>query len=804
MSHRPLLRPFRSPSSALIPALIPALGALALTACSGGGGGSSGGGGPGLDQGSYTVDAFSYVDSHPPAFHPLGNEGLVTDPLDETAIFYGVGSNANGRILDDKLAGSGVLANTATLFAAGEVVLATAAGNVDMDMASELVVVTRLGTSHKVQILERNAGGTYVNAASFAIPAESQTAGIGLGDVDGDHRDEIVIVRGTVARVYDDGENGFAPLKALSLSVAANFGPGNVCLTDFDSDGRDEIAIVMPQGDWGAARIYDDAQTNYTLIAGPTILGKRARWLAGDLHGDGQEELVGVSCDTNFAGLTIRAFEYRWSPTTPHFMSVASYSDSADGLIELFGQPPNEEHWDVALLDTDGDGDDELITVLPTRLFNPFGGGSGPAGYEMKRVVRSGGGWTASTPTDLGNWALATTFPRLTVGDWNTDGAQDALLALSGTTTNLRRITWKPSLSITNLAALTGASSTPPILASGDFDADGTLLRRTGNDSYDVGDPIPLVLLTAAPTKAGIAQNYGATSTGYSVASSSSQSIGVTNTTTYSVTQELSTSLGSFFGVSASGTIESSFEKSSISKETTTYVQGFSGGYDQDVIVFQGTLYHSYGYRIEHSPNPELEGLEITFDVPVSSKTYKWTTDKYNSTFGAPFALGSNLLSHTIGDPTSYLTPAQATGLVQTYVGWKTPTATTVGATNNGSNSAAIELENESTTSTQRTITLSGEGSFSAGFSTTKISAGFGSSRMYEVSYSDTTTYEGVVGDIAPAAWNAMHYEFGMLVYHYGVLSNSSNEPLPSNQQPTNVRPMQVVTFWTDAFGAGL
>jgi hypothetical protein len=780
-------------------------GSLALLAACSGGGGGGGGADPGLDEGSYAPDAFGYADPNPPGFHPLGLDSLIVSPLAEPAIFLNPRNTSAGRVLDDRLAGNAPVADVASWFGAGVITHAAAVGNVDLEGGSELVVGTRSGSGPLVvRIVARGTGGTYGQVESFSVAFEGFPF-LALGDVDGDGIDEIVLsTGGGRLRVYDDRAAGWALLLDRNVLSTTLTGPVPIAAADVDGDGRDELALMENALQSSHGALLDDSASGFAPLRfqGPTggasFGSGTARWVAGDFDGDGRAELASLVSRFDLVRLDITLQRWSWQGGSGLAPAGTSFTLESD-FAALFAADP-EHDWDAAVLDATGDGNDEVVVAVPVTD-DPFGQNRG---YRARLVDRNASGsWVAAPEISFGDGWNEGGGVRVCTGDFDSDGAEDALVGiLAHGALALRQIVWSPSQVVRTLPSLSDAGAENPLLVAADFDADGMALRSTGVQRLDVGEPIPLVLLTAPPTKAGVAQNHGASSTTWRASSASAETIGVTTTTSYSVSVELSTPLGSIFGVSARGELEASFERSRTATERTTFVQGFTAGFDQDVIVFQGTLYHSYEYRIEQAKDPELIGTLLTFDVPVDSKTYKWSVDKFNAEFGPELALDAELLPHTVGNPASYRSRAALQALVAARVGWIDPGVNTVGATNNGSNSTGIELETASTTSQQRTLTVTGEFGYSAGISSTRFSAGLASSTLYEVEISDVNAYEGVVGDIAGEDWDRWHFDFGLAVYHHGVLANSNNQPLPPASQPKDVRPMQVVTYWVSPLGS--
>jgi hypothetical protein len=282
-----------------------------------------------------------------------------------------------------------------------------------------------------------------------------------------------------------------------------------------------------------------------------------------------------------------------------------------------------------------------------------------------------------------------------------------------------------------------------PVLAAGDFDSDGFHVRHL----LVVAGPIPLVLLTAAPTKSGIDQNRDNSSTSYFTSTSSSESVGVTNATSVSVSIGYEVEdLSRLFSASVKGTVERAFEENAIDTTRTTLVQGFGGAYDSDVIIFQATLCRSYEYEIVYAPDPALIGAYFTIDRPVDTDIYKWTVLFFNAGVTAESVLPTQLFPHTIGDPASYRDRLEHAAYMDPLFSW----STSVLPSGQGSSvsTIAIGFETDNTSDQQRTLSAGVESESKAGGATVGGSFSISESDMYSISVSEATVYGGVVGDI--------------------------------------------------------
>ena len=814
------------------------------SACSGGGPSGADAGDKSLDEidnsGSFSEDDFDYEDTSPPGSHPMGLETAVLTRFEELAIltqpFVAEGAQ-RVTLFDDIGAGAGVLGFVPDIAGSG-VYVTTAAGLVDDDGADELVVVRR-GDSGSLDVLtiEPDQAGDYGVPHSFNIPSAGFTYGdtqLVLADVDGDFRDEYLFatrdqtVDETASagwvRVYDDNVQGNGLLYDLPLTGAhapAGLDHLELAAGDLDGDGRDEIGVLALRR-VGSSRtvqiqVFEEEAGAFVnripwggIITGLDRNHSSIRLLCAELDGEGHEELVvGIyeARPSIPAGRgECRLIRYRVEEGNGSLTGSPSITmdRSVDG-VGASGTP--ERMWDITAVDTNADGIDEVAVLLPESSF-PFSGN----GAEVVTVEWTGDAWQEGFTFRPISSSSALTATRLHATDDDGDGQDEAYLVWIApldfsAERKVARLDWgeasNPVTDTWSSNLVNGQPGFRPVIASPEIDCEGLTVRFTGNRFTSLADPMRLALLTAPPTKSGIDQNYAATSTRYSVATGAGQTYGLTAGVTASVYSGFEVSdLTDTFGASARQTVSGSLVKSQQVTQTETTVQGFSGPASEDAIVFQGTLYRSYEYEVIEAEDPAVVGTFYSLDVPVRTRVYKWSVDYFNSAVAPEYRIGSDLLPHTVGDPTSYRTIQQAAALGDRYVSWRTGDAppATVGQSS-GSTDVAIRLASESTTSEERTLDVTWEAGFTVAGTQAGGSFGVTTSSIYSVSVSEESTYEGVIGDIAPVdQYEQWAYDFGLVVYHHGLLSDSNNQPTGSEADTV---PFQVLTYWTRPFGTG-
>ena len=770
------------------------------------------GGGPGatvidmgatpLNQGALDVGDFDYVDDRPVGFHPLGVGARFLTERNETAL---VVPGAANWLLEDVDNDRADVVGGNSLFTGN--VRSIASGNLDDDAGHEIVAVAILPSgAMSVSMADRTPTGAYEVTHLFDVAQESWPyidARIGLANFDRDSRDEITLVARNArfgsygnrawTRLFDD------PVAGTNLIHWTYRGHGHadmeVLAADVDADGANEYAVAMRGDSTSINRVevelYQDRvnDASMTRIMGWDYLAYDgpSKVVVGDFDGDGIDEFGSVTQDSN--GYNVKRWRYNGSELVQVGSTFERHAHNDGNRYDT---------WDVTAFDRNGNGIDQMAILDrygSDQMFVTFHG------------IAPNGSWIyeGSYLTLVVTGSFAAT---ITAADSDADGKDELffdVLADNGSKFVYSGYYKEHPAPFWDWPAVRPVVSEllPPVSAPGDFDADGLAVEYLGK-SLRLADPIPLVLLSAPPTKAGIDQNVDNSSTSYTVASGTSESVGVTNSASISVSvgYESEDPFGAF-GASAKATISAELARTSTTTERVTIVQGFSGSPLEDVIIFQGTLYRMYEYVVVGSSRPEDIGIEFSIDEPVGSNVYKWTVPYYNDNVTFANRIGSDVLPHTPGDPASYRDWFEMGPVADRYVSWATGDGDNdmaVGQTDGGTNQIAIELETEQTNEEQRTFEATVESEFKAGGATVGASASLSTTSLYSISVSQTTAFEGVVGDIGnPTDYDNWSYDFGMVVYQNGVLRNANNDPIGNE---SGKRPYLIVSYWTDLTGS--
>ena len=205
-------------------------------------------------------------------------------------------------------------------------------------------------------------------------------------------------------------------------------------------------------------------------------------------------------------------------------------------------------------------------------------------------------------------------------------------------------------------------------------------------------------------------------------------------------------------------------EQSTTTSKQETIVQGYRGSHDHDVIVFQGTLYETFEYRILSAPDPSAVGTLLTLDLPIDANTYKWTVDYYNAQVDDADRISADLRPHTPGDLASYPSRAELQALIADEQHWDMPGSRAVGQ-GTASDFQSVSFETAQATEEQRTITRSYGGGARFGVNVS-VDTTNSEGATHGVFYAEETSFEASVGDIAnPADYAQWQYDWGFSIH---------------------------------------
>ncbi|HKO50182.1 MAG TPA: hypothetical protein VJV79_20770 [Polyangiaceae bacterium] len=632
----------------------------------------------------------------------------------------------------------------------------------------------------KQELLVANFGGIDVCVASKAfvfsctprVTNPSQRHSLARGHLNDDPQklnDDVVAAWSDDAlayvSIYDGSTNSFAadattnanrdpiPLsvKFLDDTSVTSYAQAFVDLGDVDLDGRDEIVISGRKyigGDAGWAYdlfLMDDAQTTYRFFKGFRF----------DLGLGGGTEQFG---NNNSFHPALKVFNKSRSPYAKAIYAGIYILDNLQNLMKSSA--------------TSFESGYDLNNKLRAKTVGYYEDGGGSYNHGPNEVVvgdLDGNGYESVVGFwDVGLIGSQTAYPQK----------------------DLSRIVWDPNKSAwtewTTLATTTGGLA--PVsnqydltygvgLALANVDRDSPIVEYTGKHEVLFSEPRVLAVLAAAPYFEGENESNSSTSISFgdgqgvetesTIGLRSSTSIGYTAPNLFGTT-EFETKLT--FGFSTDWISSQSVTL----EQTQTWTAG-----NEDAVVFQVIPFDVYYYNVVSSPMAEDVGTAVTINVPRKLNTYKVPVALYNKSIVNGPTVGSGLLRHTVGDPSSYpdSNPCQSASDTQMFGStsylidpneWCYASADTLHVgVGTGSVGFSIARSEGSSEGTNTDLSVDFEVTVGAGGVSFGQSVGFHYGYTYTVDSSRSYSFSGQVGDLANAKRG---YDFG-LAAHRGVLS---------------------------------
>jgi hypothetical protein len=627
--------------------------------------------------------------------------------------------------------------------------------DVDGDGFEEIAVVyyDNAGGTLNLKVID-NVGGTYVEdnrvivtgVASAPSLSQYQPA-LAKGDFDGDDRDEIAVGFTNFVYVVEDTDSDYA----VTSRNYPNTSDLYLAAGDVDWDSRDELVVTCHFDTYAYCDVFDGGLSAPLLIE-QAALGhafannfnieyeQHVHVCVGDIDGDRYEEIVLYGeCRGYNPGWVVTAMKY--DPDTEGFewMDFYFFTQRSD-VVGVSSQPT------LAILDYNGDFLQEIFASRSVYSIDPSTSTTNFL-YHSK-VIR---GIFTDPPANV--WA----------GDVDGDFMDELVYYYNNA---LWVGGWDGSGSHVNQLTQAGACDAVSKLCLANVDDDSPIVEYTGQHELLFSYPTVIAALACPPYHSGVGQNIG--SCGTTFGKSTAAGVEKTESTGFTVGFSVGYESEDPFGISKSSfkvTVESAMDWiSSRSSEIEKYV-AYTSGPDEDKVIFTAIPFDVYYYTVVSSPDPSEVGNTLSINVPREMQTLSVSRTFYNERNDGNPDIDGRVFSHAIGKVASYPSDVERDTLLASGGLCCSTPPPTVGV-GSGYTTIGIRTSQGQGTGTYNDFSITVESEFGLGGVTFGMSAGFHYGFEYTVTNTQSTYYEGTVGDIPAVNYTTgMSYSFGLFTY---------------------------------------
>jgi hypothetical protein len=271
-----------------------------------------------------------------------------------------------------------------------EVPRSVAFGRIDPGPASEIVVIEQQSGRSKVLALDKSPMSDTKDRGrlvSFALPQGNERGrSLGVGDVDGDHRRDVVVTDPSSAQISLYLQSSSEGLSA-GQSFPSLVGARTARLADLDKDGKDEVYVLSEQEKQIGRSVLENGRLTFPSPL-PTTGDPVALDIA-DLDGDKTPEVVYITHKTVVAPSkpTVEVYEFRALARDRATKTFRPYKWGAVDALVVDGITSNPAALQTVDINHDGQldffafnsyGSPVLLLGSKDGPPRPFAGGLGP------------------------------------------------------------------------------------------------------------------------------------------------------------------------------------------------------------------------------------------------------------------------------------------------------------------------------------------------------------------------------------------------------------------------------------------
>ncbi len=597
------------------------------------------------------------------------------------------------------------------------------------------------------------------------------------GDLTGDGKDELgfcvgnrfIILDGRLTTVLYDG---WATGSGSADTDIATMHPSRVAAGDIKGDGAVEFITTYGSAKTnavGSYKIYGGSTPTQiatgTLAGGSCPLGLMyANVALGDIDADGRKEVV-FAGRQDLSANPCNVVAALWDATSSNLVFLSKgYSISVAG------------------------GDWAYNPIPPLVAFNPKLGTVSSKDEKSSDILLA---WDTVLAYEAGEFTLGykglTTIARpvyadVAVADINYDN-QDELISLSsvgGVGFEVYSLGTGNSFTRTTIPATVGSYMS---LCTADLSGQSLVLQYLGTSVKYTNPQLVAVLASPPYYKAyESAASLGncSTSFGKSTGGGSGSANSFTLSASFSVGVNDDCPLwGTAAEEEVKYTLGASFTYGYQSEREVIYSHVYSTMAGSDAVIYSCIPFDVYSYKVLSSPNAEAVGTTVTVDIPREPQIVSMERSLFNALPGNTLAIGSSILSHSIGDPYSYPNYKAIKDACANGGGIYDVTGTTSPSGDGLFNSSVVSVSSSNST------TVGGGLSVTASVQVTVLGCLFGAEAGFsdDFEYSVTTTESTEISGVVPGSGEATPFGFGIAGY---------NLTIPSLQ----AAPFMVVTYW--------